>query len=270
MMVLEFDPDDNVNFWTHAKMTFNRRFHMMNTELHSLALYLHPLCRRLAITQVANGQTFDFMVKAALEVAKQWRWDRQRAMKLSNDLQAYNRSVSPFSGAHKDGLTWWKDLPIHSEDHPLKAFAITMLSIVGHAGDVERLFSDLGTTQYPRRCNLKIETFEMLGKIRANLRHHLHAKMAAMGKTIRKRRMPGIDLEVAIDLGTNFAWVPPLAAALENIDDDLAGPESITLEELDAEFDKLFELDRDRNDGNADVDGKEVLEGKAFDFSEFE
>lgn len=267
-MVLQFDPEDNVNFWTHAKMTFNHCFHMISTELHSLALFLHPFCRKLAVTQVANGQTFDFMVKVALDVAKQWRWDRQCAMKLSNDLQAYNCSVSPFSGANKDGLTWWQNLPISSEDHPLKAFTIMMLSIVGHVGNVERLFSDLGMTQSPRHCNLKIETFEMLGKIRGNLRHHLHEKMAAAGKKVWKRQMPGIDLDVAGDLENNFAWVPPLALASKNVDDDLAGPESIMMEELDAEFDKLFESTRSEH--SADVDGKEVLEGKAFDFNEFE
>ncbi|KAG1808524.1 hypothetical protein EV424DRAFT_1328829, partial [Suillus variegatus] len=54
----------------------------------------------------------------------------------------------------------------------LKAFAITIYSIIGHTGDVERLFSDLGMTQSAKRCNLLVETFETLGKIYANL-HYL-------------------------------------------------------------------------------------------------
>ncbi|KAG2159290.1 uncharacterized protein EDB93DRAFT_1075096, partial [Suillus bovinus] len=56
--------------------------------------------------------------------------------------------------------------------HPLKALAITLLSIVPHAADVERLFSDMGSTQSPKRCNLSVDTFEALAKIRANLRYH--------------------------------------------------------------------------------------------------
>ena len=166
MMELEFDPDDNVNFWTHAKMTFNRRFHMMNTKLHSLALYLHPLCRKPAVTQVANGRIFEFMVQVALEVAKQWRWDWPQAVKLSNDLQAYNRSISPFSGGQKDGLKWWQDLPVNSADHPLKVFAITMLSIVGpgyHAISMHKMAVIAAQTSIHKPCySSRVEYHVML------------------------------------------------------------------------------------------------------------
>ncbi|KAG1717606.1 hypothetical protein EDB19DRAFT_1590360, partial [Suillus lakei] len=58
---------------------------------------------------------------------------------------------APFAGGQADGLSWWKNLPINSEIHPLKAFAVTILSIVGHAGEVERIFSDFGTTKSARR-----------------------------------------------------------------------------------------------------------------------
>ncbi|KAG1738760.1 hypothetical protein EDB19DRAFT_1578694, partial [Suillus lakei] len=50
-----------------------------------------------------------------------------------------------------DGLSWWKNLPINSKIHPLKVFAVMNLSIAGHAGEVDRTFSDLGTTQSTRR-----------------------------------------------------------------------------------------------------------------------
>ncbi|KAG1876516.1 hypothetical protein DFJ58DRAFT_647171, partial [Suillus subalutaceus] len=58
---------------------------------------------------------------------------------------------------------WWKKLPINSEILPLKAFSVTILSIVGHAGEVVRTFSDLGTTQPTRRCNLSVDTCETIG-----------------------------------------------------------------------------------------------------------
>ncbi|KAG1888381.1 hypothetical protein F4604DRAFT_1505373, partial [Suillus subluteus] len=82
--------------------------------------------------------------------------------KLSDDLQAYNQSllIAPFAGGQADGLSWWKNLPIISEIHPLKAFSVTNLLIVGHAGEVEHTFSDLGITQSTRRCNLSVDTFE--------------------------------------------------------------------------------------------------------------
>ncbi|KAG2126369.1 uncharacterized protein EDB93DRAFT_1097105, partial [Suillus bovinus] len=49
--------------------------------------------------------------------------------------------------------------------HPLKVLAITLLSIVPHAADIEHLFSDVGSTQSPKRCNLSVDTFEALAKI---------------------------------------------------------------------------------------------------------
>ena len=49
---------------------------------------------------------------------------------------------------------------------------------------------------------------------------------------------PGIDTELPADLERSFSWVPPLAT--DSCEDDyLAGPESITDEELAAAFDEL-------------------------------
>ncbi|KAF9234431.1 ribonuclease H-like domain-containing protein [Melanogaster broomeanus] len=205
---------------------------------HSLSLFLHPMCRRLAITQAASGRSLEHMIKTALEIAKRWKWDKDKAAKLISDIQTYNSSRASFAGGQADGLVWWENLPMSAEAHPLKAFAITILSIVPHAGKVERLFSDLGSTQSPRRCNLSVDTFETLGKIR-------------------------INLEVAKGLEDNFTWVPPLSAVSDN---DLAGPESISLDEIDAEFAALEE--QRKNEQLESTDGKEVLEGKVYDFEE--
>ncbi|KAG1861640.1 hypothetical protein F4604DRAFT_1507930, partial [Suillus subluteus] len=75
------------------------------------------------------------------------------------------------------------------EIHPLKVFAVTIVSNVGHAGEVECTFSDLGTTQSARRCNPSVDTFETLGKIRANLRYHSAVKAAEGGKSTRRAPM---------------------------------------------------------------------------------
>jgi hypothetical protein len=61
-------------------------------------------------------------------------------------------------------------------------FAVTNLSIIGHAGEVERTFSDLGTTQSAQPCNILADTFGTLGKIRANFRHDSEMKAAEAGK----------------------------------------------------------------------------------------
>jgi hypothetical protein len=77
---------------------------------------------------------------------------------------------------------------------------------------------------------------------------------------------PGINIDVAADLEADFAWAPPLAP--QNIDDDLAGPESISLDEIDAAF-ALLECEKDVFEREP-IDGNEVLEGQVYDFAALE
>ncbi|KAG2040859.1 hypothetical protein BDR03DRAFT_932489 [Suillus americanus] len=255
-----------------SQLTCEQDYHIclqppLSRHEYSLALFLHPMCRKLAVTQVANGRSFEFM-------GKRWKWDIMMARKLSDDLQAYNQSLTPFTGGHAGGLSWWKNLSINSEIHPLKAFSVTILSIVGHAGEVERTFSDLGTTQSARRCNLSVDTFETLGKIRANLRHYSAVKAAEAGKSTRRRhahmhtREEVVAVEIAQDLEASFVWAPPLLTELRNADDLLAGPESISPDDIAAEFAALEELKRTEEVHS--VNEVEVLEGNAFDFDELD
>ncbi|KAG1879846.1 hypothetical protein F4604DRAFT_1954190 [Suillus subluteus] len=77
-----------------------------------------------------------------------------------------------------------------------------------------------------------------------------------------------INVDVAADLEANFAWAPPLAPQTQNIDDDFAGPESISLDEIDAAF-ALLEHEKEVMERVLD-DGNEVLEGQVYDFAELE
>ncbi|KAG2336964.1 hypothetical protein BDR05DRAFT_978652 [Suillus weaverae] len=183
---------DDMEFFIHAKSVFNHQFHSINTKYHTIALFLHPIC--------PSGRPFKFMVK--------WKWNKVKANALIMDLKAYNLCHAPFAGSQADGLAWWENLPINSDTHPLKSFAIIILSIVPHAAEVEQLFSDLGGTQSAKCCNLSVGTFEALGKI-------------------------CIDTEVAKQLKTDFTFIPPLAAVSG---DTLEGPESISLDDIDTEF----------------------------------
>ena len=109
----------------------------MNTEIHSLALFLHPMCRKLAISQTASGRSFEFMVKIALGIVKGWKWKEMDAQKLVEDMKQYYQCKGAFASAQANGLDWWENLPITAEAHPLKSLAITILLFVPHAADVE-------------------------------------------------------------------------------------------------------------------------------------
>ncbi|KAG1843919.1 hypothetical protein DFJ58DRAFT_803629 [Suillus subalutaceus] len=103
----------------------------------------------------------------------------------------------------------------------------------------------MGGTQSVKRCNLLVATFETIAKIRANLRFHSHQKTLASGKSVRRHHVhmhtrdePGVNLNTAHHLENTFAFEPPLTIQ-SNIDDLLAGPEVISVDEIDAEFDAL-------------------------------
>ncbi|KAG1799160.1 hypothetical protein EV424DRAFT_1267167, partial [Suillus variegatus] len=100
--------------------------------------------------------------------------------------------------------------------------------------------------QSARRCNLSVETFETLGKIRANLRYQQAKRAEDNGKPAHRRHMHmhtreevGINVDVTQDLEANFAWAPPLAAEPQDADDLLAGPETISADEIAEAFDAL-------------------------------
>lgn len=147
MFHIELEDGENIGFWMHAKSVFNREFHAMNTNIHSLTLFLHPMCRKLAVSQAAKSRTFEQMCQAALDIARQWCWNGEQAGRLMEDLKQYYQCKGSFAGSQANGKEWWESLPILAKDHPLKTMAITLLSIVPHSAEVEQLFSDLGSIQ---------------------------------------------------------------------------------------------------------------------------
>ncbi|KAG1854933.1 hypothetical protein DFJ58DRAFT_702981, partial [Suillus subalutaceus] len=82
------------------------------------------------------------------------------------DLQAYNQLLAPLAGGEADGLSWWKDHSINSEIHPLRIFAVTVFSIVGHAGEVERTFSTslISAQHHPRGVIFQLTHLKYLCK----------------------------------------------------------------------------------------------------------
>ena len=87
------------------------------------------------------------MAETALGIAKQWKWTKERATCLGEDLKQYYQCKGPFVGGSKNRPDWWENLLMTANKNPLKAVAITILSIVPHAGEVKHPFSALGNTQ---------------------------------------------------------------------------------------------------------------------------
>ncbi|KAI0073357.1 hypothetical protein K474DRAFT_1603514 [Panus rudis PR-1116 ss-1] len=164
MYRIPLEEEDSVGFWTHAKRVFNTEFHKIDTDVHDLALFLHPLCRKLALSNAAKSRTFESICKTALKIANQLRMKEEDASALIEDLKQYRQCKGPFVGAGGDAKEWWED--IDGEKHPLQRIAILLHSVVPHAAEVERLFSNLGGIQGRRRSNLTVENFKKLGVLR--------------------------------------------------------------------------------------------------------
>ncbi|KAG1807602.1 uncharacterized protein BJ212DRAFT_1485448 [Suillus subaureus] len=198
---------------------------------------------------------------------------------LVADLKDYHKCSRVFSGGQADALDWWETLPVSAKHCPLKAFTIIIHSIVPHAADVECYFSGLGGVQSVKCCNLSVQTFESLSKLQASYANFLHKVDHEASKPVHckhahmhTRPEHGLDTAFADKLQRSFAWVPPLAGASCNSDDEfLAGPESITDEELLEEFDR-FENEMLESRGLQEGTGEvpDIFKGDIIDWDELE
>jgi hypothetical protein len=187
------------------------------------------------------------------------------ATALLRDIKGYFHMQAPFQGGKADGRDWWKSLLVNVTSHPLKALAIKLFSIVPHAAEVERFFSNLGGIQSVKCSSLTVPHMEMLGTLQNHYTRHLLEEAIKAGKSTRRKHAHmhtqadgGINVERAEDLIRAFNWTPLPA----NFNSDLEGLEEITEEEFDAEFDKLAEqLPTGEGDGiNADVPLEQVFD----------
>ncbi|KAI0056370.1 hypothetical protein BV25DRAFT_1978033, partial [Artomyces pyxidatus] len=268
---------DSLPFMNHAIFTVNKDFHAMNTTLHWLALFLHPLCRKLAISTVTHSRKLEDACKTAAFLAKEWNWTASAAQQLMTDLKMYHDGRAPFAGGSADARKWWSGLIVTAQDHPLKGLAIRILSIVPHSAEVERFFSNLGGIHTPRRSNIGVDKLETLGTLRNHYIYALKDEAAAKGKSTRRkhghmhtREEGGINVETANDLLADFSWIgPPISTeALAGEDEHMQGPETISLEELDAEFARLDTLAAGDDEGDklgSDVGIKDVYDTREIE-----
>jgi hypothetical protein len=80
-------------------------------------------------------------------------------------------------------------------------------------------------------------------------------------------------VDLAQDLKTNFTWTPPLVASVSANSANLEGPESILVEELEAAFAELEQVNRGAQEAaqvDPQVDRQEILAGKVHDLSELD
>ena len=194
---------------------------------------------------------FDF----AFDLTVKWNWSKATATRLIQDIGKYARGEAPFAGGIADAKVWWTGLPITHEDCPLKTLAVRIFSIVPHAAEIERLFSDLGGVQSPRRCRLSVASMETHGILRNHYNNELSGGKTAHRKHahMHTREEPGVDVKKLTELTAKWALDPnPVSAVL-----DPPPPDEISATEIDKAFSELANMPRGGGDGlpeGVDVD----------------
>jgi hypothetical protein len=213
-------------------------------------------CRKLAVSKATHSRKLGDAYRIALDIAKRWKWSKEMAKKLTSDLKAYHNGLAPFAGGKSDGKDWWTSLLVGISSHLLKALAIKIFSIVPHAAEVEHFFSSLGGFQTAKRSHLTIPHMQTFGTLRSDYVHQLHEVTIAAGKFMRRkhahmhtpREGSGINVGRVDDLYKDVLWTPQLLTGYD--DADIEGPELITLEDIDAEFNRLDEQLASAADGD--------------------
>ena len=95
----------------------NVHFHAMNTDVHWLALFLHPLCQKLTVSTACHSQKLVDAYWISLDIVQHWKWLKEMAENLTRDLKAYHNSEAPVKGGKSDRKDWWKSLVININSH---------------------------------------------------------------------------------------------------------------------------------------------------------
>ena len=96
----------NIEFCSHAIRVPMKEFHSINSPLHWFALFLHPLCRNLAISSATHSRTVEDALGIGLDLANWFGWKEDVAHALVKDIRAYASGASPFKGGASDELDW--------------------------------------------------------------------------------------------------------------------------------------------------------------------
>jgi hypothetical protein len=151
-------------------------------------------------------------------------------------------------------LAWWESLAISADK---TSFEDTFTSYP-HAANAARLFSNMGSTQSHHSAKHWQRFEPIFVAIVIKLRNTVANGRAKLSTSPLPMHHQCPVRHVAAGLEANFTWAPPLTPQMWNIDDDLAGPESISIGArylLRKSVDEIIVVDHtSHDDGQWDVD----------------
>ncbi|KAL5732222.1 hypothetical protein ACHQM5_004869 [Ranunculus cassubicifolius] len=144
--------------------------------IYFIALFLHPACKNLAMSQKMTGEK---IVREALEIAKVWRFTKNEAGSLFKELINYKNGDAPFSDLNERSGRSARDFwdKFCGASPMLRRFAKKLFAILPHSGSCERLFSTLGLINTKTSSNrLELERLNMVAQIKCDLANEVRTK----------------------------------------------------------------------------------------------
>ncbi|KAL5698156.1 hypothetical protein ACHQM5_029229 [Ranunculus cassubicifolius] len=144
--------------------------------IYFVALFLHPACKNLAMSQKMTGEK---IIREALEIAKVWRFTKNEAGLLFKELINYKNGDAPFSDLNersgRSARDFWEKF--YGASPMLRRFAKKLFAILPHSGSCERLFSTLGLINSKTSSNrLELERLNMVSQIKCDLANEVRTK----------------------------------------------------------------------------------------------
>ncbi|KAH8913657.1 hypothetical protein BT69DRAFT_1365004, partial [Atractiella rhizophila] len=131
-MDLEQEEDSDIGwenlFVEYAVLCFKNRFHTIDSDLLFVALYLHPMCHGIAVSQhIANSRN----------LTDRWKLSSKASALLCDNVDKYHNFEGKFAETSVNALKYWEGLALPPSQYPLISVAIRIFSVVPHAGVIE-------------------------------------------------------------------------------------------------------------------------------------
>lgn len=239
----------------HILGAIGKRVKEFEDPIYFIALFLHPACKKMAMSRMMTGT---IIIRKAMEIAKDWHFDRRDVILLMKELASYKNGDAPF-----DTLTV---TPSHSprefwnnfcgSSPLLRRFATKVFSIVPHSAPCERLFSTLGLIKTKPRNRLEVERLNMIAQIKCDLASEVETK--------RRTCVAGPSIVGGVSMGDFDVSVED-----DDVGEDLLNEEvaEVLFKDLNSTIgvmDEFFDFDAfERDNANAPSESNMVTDGVA-------
>ncbi|MBW0508297.1 hypothetical protein O181_048012 [Austropuccinia psidii MF-1] len=131
-------------------------------KIYIVGFFLSPLYCQVA---VSCKHSLDDVARILLEIAKEWKFSRNEALTIIDQIQHYYSNEAPFNLLKTSSAqNYWLQLPSNKDTAALKRISIALLEVVPHAAGVESLFSIMSAVKTKGQNCMAPNTLHMVSQ----------------------------------------------------------------------------------------------------------